>query len=335
MRATLLAATLNTLVDQRLPVLVEGPPGCGKTEVIKNQVAGVRGWTKENGQYVHLHGPTIQPEDMGMPAVNADARTHHFTIPEWFPAVGREGPDTGLINIDEMAASDVSMQKVEANMIQERECHGVQMKPGWAIVATGNRKEDGAGSNKLLTHLRDRVFTLPFDVHTADWLSWAAGAGVRPEIVAFINFRNDLLCNFDRSHDRNATPRGWAQVSQAMGAVHPHAELETFTGRVGPAANEFVGFLRTFRELPDPDLVIADPMNAAVPTALDVKYAICGALAYRANKNNFAAVMQYGQRLPPEFMVMLIRDVRERDRSITQTKAFIEWAASSKSDDLL
>jgi hypothetical protein len=337
MRASLLIATLSNLIDRQMPCLVEGTPGLGKTQVFEG-IAKRKGFTIEARSYVHLHGPTLQPEDLGLPAVNVATNTHTFTTPDWFPAVGRTDiPEFGMICIDELPQAEVSVQKVCANIIQQREIHGTPMKAGWTVVATGNRQEDGAGANRLLSHLRDRVLTLQFEPNLDDWCAWASANDVRPEVVAFLRFKPGLLTNFDRNNKINATPRGWAEgVSRFLGTVPYETELECFQGRVGegPAA-EFVGFLRIFRELPDPDSIISSPTTAVVPTAMNVLYALCMAVSYRATQENFGNVIDYVKRLPPEYGVLLVRDAMIRCPAVTSTRAFATWAATSGGDVLL
>lgn len=326
MKPSVLISTLPALLAAHRPVMVEGSPGLGKTR-IPEQVIQQNPAFSEWG-LVMKHAPTMQPEDLGLPAITADRNRHTFTCPDWWPVVGSDGPESGLIVIDEAPQADNSVQKTLANMVQERELHGHKLKPGWTFLMTGNRQVDRAGANRVLSHLRDRMVTLQLEPNLDDWCAWAIAADVDPAIISFLRFKPNMLCNFDPQREINATPRGWAEkVNDIIGNVPAEAEFECLQGAIGEGpASEFVGYLKIVRKLPDPDKVIADPKKAPVPEDPSTLFAIAGAIAYRATEDNFENVMAYAKRLPPEFMVLLVRDATQRTPKLTAHPAWKDWA---------
>lgn len=336
MRPSLLIETLHARMTSHVkgdvirPTNIVGIPGIGKTQIVK-QAADAIGIG-----FMTVHGPLMLAEDFGMPRFEGNEIV--FATPGGkFPFVDTDCPETGALVIDELAQMDVPQQKIMANMFQERELHGRKLKPGWHIVATGNRQQDRAGANRILSHLNDRITTYDLDVSHEDWIVWAAQHGVRPEVMAYINWRPDMLSKFDPAHDKNPSPRSWAEgVSRAIDTVPKAAEYETYKGDVGEgAAAEFKGFMETFRALPNPDLVLSDPQRAVVPTELSVIYALCGALAHRARPDNMDAIVDYAERLPPEFMVLLIRDTCRMNTANQDTKAFVRWATGKGAETLM
>lgn len=330
MQPSLLRQTIVSLLPKRRPVLIEGSPGLGKTQLVQ-QIARDAG---DGFGFVQLHAPLMQPEDYGMPVVNATRNGVTFAVPDKFPMVGNDAhPDQGILLIDELPQADNSGQKILANLIQERELHGRKLKPGWMIVATGNRQKDRAGANRILSHLRNRMTTIEFEPHLEDWCEWALTHSVEPSVVGFMRWRPNLLNDPNSKEDIYPTPRGWAEgVSAIMGVVPRAAEISCFTGAVGEGAtSEFMAFLRVYRDLPDPDIVLAQADTHKVPTAPDVLYALCGALADRSTVNNFGAIRRFSKRLPPEFAVMLIRDCMKRSPEITRTQDFVDWSINEGS----
>lgn len=338
MRSSLLAETLKSRATAHMQgklkrsTYIVGSPGLGKTQITA-QVA------KDMGAgFMQLHAPLMQPEDYGMPVVNAARDGVDFVVPtKKFPVVGSDCPDTGILLIDEMPQADNSGQKILANLMQEREIHGKKLKDGWHIVATGNKSTDRAGANRVLSHLSDRLTMYELEPHLDDWCSWALSHGVDPGVVSFIRFKPGLLSDFDPQRDKNPTPRGWVDgVSAAIGTVPTEAEFATFAGDVGEGpASEFTAFLKILRKLPNPDAVLMHPDKAEVPTDPSTLYAISGAIAHRASPDNFERVMTYGKRLPPEFTVLVVRDALNRNKDIHQTRAFIDWATNEGSKVLL
>lgn len=340
MRPTMLVTTLKGLIEADCPTLIEGQPGLGKTQIV-NQVAAELG-----RPIVHRHAPTMQPEDLGLPAICGEKRDRHlFTYPDWFPEMHRTDiADQGVILIDEMPQADNAIQKTLANMIQERELHGHIMKPGWAIVATGNRQRDRAGANRILSHLRSRVTTLAFDANLDDWCLWALGdrgdgqPRVDPIVVSFLRFKSGLLApDMDPNVEISPNPRAWVEgVSDLMGKIPHDAELEVFSGRVGegPAA-EFKAFAKVARTMPNPDVILMNPDKHEVPTEPSVCYALVGAMAHRARANNFDRIMTFVNRMSPEFSVMVVRDSIARCPEVRDTRAFIDWAVKGGSKALI
>ena len=332
MRPTLLIETLKSrFIAQRAGVskraaFILGPPGVGKTETVE-QTASALGIG-----FKVLHAPLMQPEDYGMPKFSADRDDMTFVVSsDKFPLVGSDCPDEGILLIDELPQAGHNEQKILANAIQAREIHGKKFKPGWMIVATGNRKSDRAGANQVLSHLKDRLTEYDYEVSLDDWCAHAMDRGVATEVVAFLRFRPNLLMDFDPQRDKNPTPRGWVQgVAASLGTVPPEAEFETIKGDVGEgAAAEFLGFLKIFRKLPNPDVVLMNPSTHELPTDPATLYALAGAIAARASADNFERVITVAERMAPEFMVLTVRDSIRRNRAVQNTKAFIKWASGA------
>lgn len=327
MKPSLISDTLKARLASGMHrgVLIEGSPGLGKTQIL-SQIA------REAGiGFKIVHAPLMQPEDYGMPVVNLQRNNVKFVVPsDKFPIEGTDCPDTGILVLDELPQADNAGQKILANLIQERSIHESKIKPGWMIVATGNRSKDRAGANRILSHLRNRMTTLEFTPDLDDWCNWYMDQDeYKTELLSFIRFRPGLLSDFDPQREVNPTPRAWVEgVGAALGNMPPEAELDVIKGDVGegPAA-EFIAFLQIYRNLPNPDAVLMDPDKHEVPTSTQVLYALCGALGRRASEDNFERLTKFVARLPGEFGVLCIKDACRHDPKVAHTKAFARWAS--------
>jgi hypothetical protein len=320
MRATLLKDTLKSLYPIQRTVCIEGSPGGGKTTVV-HEVGH-----ELDVPVVERHMPTMLVEDFGIMFPHGEQGLT-YRIPDWFPVKGK-APERGILLFDDRNQANPDLQKVLANICQARTLHGIPMPDGWMVVSTGNRQSDRAGANRVLSHLRNRETVLELETHLDDWTTWAIEHGVRPEVVSFIRFRPNLLHDFDAQRDQNATPRSWVEgVSDVLGTVPTEAEYECFKGAVGEgAAAEFVGFMRIFRKLPNPDAILLNPKTADVPTDPATLYALSGAIAERATENNFDRVTTYAERMPAEFSVLSISYAARKNPDLTNTQAFTKWA---------
>lgn len=333
MRPQLLAETIKAHHRIGRAMLIEGEPGVGKSTVPK-QVAADLGIG-----FGIINVPLKLQEDYGMPVISADRSEIKFVVPEEvFPFEGSTyfGPE-GIFVVDELSGGGNAEQKVWSGIIQDRQLHGRKIMPGWTFVATGNRTKDRAGANRILSMLANRMNRYTFEPHLDDWCNWAMANGVDPMVISFLRFKPGLLAAFDPNMDSNPTPRAWSEgVSPFIGNLPADAQFETFQGAVGEgAAAEFTAFLKVCLKMPNPDAILLAPDTAEVPTEPAIVYAVCGAVAQRASQANFERVMTYLKRLPPEFMVLGVRDSMAHDKGVIQTKAFINWSMKEGADILM
>lgn len=320
MRATLLKQTLQSLFPIQRTVCIEGAPGGGKTTIVQEVAQSL------DVPYIERHMPTMLVEDFGILFPQGD-QSLHYKLPDWFPVKGKS-PDRGILCFDDRNQAPADLQKVLANICQARNLHGTPLPEGWMVVSTGNRQADRAGANRVLSHLRNRETVLELETHLDDWTAWAIEHDVKPEVISFIRFRPGLLHDFDPQRDQNATPRSWVEgVSDVLGTVPAEAEFECFKGAVGEgAAAEFVGFVRIFRKLPNPDAILLNPTTADVPRDPATLYALSGALSHRAATGNMERFATYIERMPPEFSVLSMSMAARRDPDLANTQAFTKWS---------
>ena len=328
MRPVDVKATIKALYAVRRTLCIEGPPGGGKTTL-------VRQCAEEMGvNYEELHMPTMLVEDFGIPMPQDGVL--QYTIPWWFP---QDPESKGILCFDDRNQASADLQKVLANICQARELHGHKLPDGWMVVSTGNRQQDRAGANRVLGHLRNRETVIPMETSIDDWMSWAYKNNVPGELIAFLKFRSDLLHKYDPAADVNPTPRSWTEgVGGIMGVVPRHLEVTCFAGAVGEGpATEFKAFVDIFRDLPDPDLCIADPANAVLPTKTNVKYALAAAIAIRCDGKNAANVFELIRRFDAEFMVLTLNLIVNgpNSKAVTATKAFATLATDERLRKLL
>lgn len=314
--------SLSAAIKARRPVFLWGPPGVGKSQVVA-QVATAAGF-----DLIDVRAVLLDPVDLrGLPHINGEGRAH-WAIPDFLPKDGE-----GIIFLDELNAAPPLVQAACYQLILDRKLGEYSLPDGWSIVAAGNRETDRAVTSRMSSALANRFIHLNFDVDLNDWVEWALSAGVEVEVIAFIRFRPGLLHQFDPTKNEKtfATPRTWEFVSDIL-KVSPdrNVEFDLIAGTVGEAAAaEFMGFLKIYRELPDPDAVLLDPGGSPVPEDPATQYAICGALSRKSSSSNFGRVVEYGNRLPVEFSVLLVRDSVKLHPEVQKTKAFIEWSSAN------
>ena len=213
-------------------------------------------------------------------------------------------------------------------LVLDRRLGEYMLPDGWVIIAARNRDGARAHKTRMPTPLRNRFVHLDFEVDAHEWSEWAIGASKRPEVIAFIRFRPQLLSAFDRDANAFPSPRSWEFVSRILDSgPDASVEHEMFAGTVGTgAATEFSGFLRMFRELPNIDAILLNPSGEPVPDSPAAQYAVASALAHRASDTNFDRICLYLDRMPTAFRVLSVRDATLRDQKIKYTAGYTKWA---------
>jgi hypothetical protein len=317
MKASAINSALRTLIAARQPVFLWGAPGVGKSAVVK-QLA-----TEEQKPLQDIRALLLDPVDLrGLPFLGLDGKSKWAT-PDFLPKDG-----AGILFLDELNAAPAMVQASCYQLVLDRKLGEYTLPKDWAIVAAGNRDGDRAVTTRMPTPLRNRFVHLEFEVDLQEWSEWAIGCGIRPEVIAFLRFRQELLSAFDRDANAFPSPRSWEFVSRILDAS-PDAcvEHELFAGAVGMgAATEFSAFLKTFRELPNIDAILLNPLKEPVPENAAAQYAVASALAHSATDTNFDRVCAYLGRMPTEFSVLCVRDASLREPSVRHTAGYTKWA---------
>jgi hypothetical protein len=224
-------------------------------------------------------------------------------------------------------------------LVLDRKLGEYALPDGWVVIAAGNPASERGVHFSMPRPLRNRFVHLDLEADLNDWCKWAVGAGVRPEIIAFLRFKPDLLHTADATSDANAwpTPRSWEMASNVLRDIANRQkttflscaiefEAQLLDGTVGPAAAaELIAFLRLFRQLPSIDEILLNPETAPLPAETSAQIAIATALGRAMTDNSVARGLRYLDRMPTEMRVMAMRDAAARDTAITHTPEFVRF----------
>jgi len=327
MKPSKLYEALRALIGESVPLHIWGPCGTGKSQIV-GQVASDLGY-----EFLDVRAVQLDPVDLrGLPRISSDQT-------EWVPPKFLPNSGKGILFLDELTSAPQMTQAGCYQLVLDRRLGEYRLPDEWVVIAAGNPASERGVHFAMPRPLRNRFVHLDLEPDLDDWSKWAIKAHVRPEIIAFLRFKPELLHAADVTSDANAwpTPRSWEMASRVLAGVAKRTgarlisgasefEAQLLDGTVGhPAASELVAFLRLFRELPSIDEILLNPTTANVPQEPSAQIAIATALGRVLSDISVGRGITYLERMPTEMRVMAVRDAAARDTAITHTPEFVRF----------
>ena len=325
---------LSTRDGIHTPVMLWGPPGVGKSQMVA-QVA-----EKHGVAAIDIRLSQMEPSDLrGIPFRNGELV--EWAVPAILPDVARHGT-TGILFLDEITSAAPTVSAAAYQLILDRRLGEYRVPEGWAIFAAGNRQGDRGVTYSMPAPLANRFSHFTVEAHLDDWVAWAYAHGIDERLIAFLRFRPDLLFDFDPAHNPVAfpSPRSWEFAHRALAKFgdNGHLLLPALQACVGPAAGvELKAFVDNLDNLPDIDAILRGE-EVPVPKEVDLQYAVASALvgsAIRAKatgeaKETYGRILDYARRFPQREMgVMLVSDMqRAIGAGLFEVPQFAPWAKS-------
>jgi hypothetical protein len=223
------------------PVFIWGPPGIGKSSIVRN-------FAEQVGlPCVSLLGSQLAPEDL-------------IGVPQIIDGVSRFCPPSLIARreayclfLDELNACTHEVQKAFYSLIQDRRIGEFLLPEGSIVVGAGNRAQDSAIVRPMSSALMNRMVHVHLKASHRDWLEWAYQNDIHPLVLEYLQLRPDHLWSQPPKHEEPfSTPRAWHMLSDALkafGEPLPESWLEmTAYGCLTPAhAGQFKAFVKQVR----------------------------------------------------------------------------------------
>lgn len=296
---SVIVAALGVALAARVPVLLWGAPGTGKTSAVR-AMADAAGWPCET-----VIASIREPADFaGLPVVGTDMQVR-LAPPSWAGRLVAAGH--GVLFFDEVSTAPPAVQAALLRVVLERTVGDLELPDAVAVVAAANPPEQAADGWDLSAPLANRFCHLdwPLDARAvaegfvSGWPSsappvladgWEERIPVtRSWVAAYLMVRGTSVLSVpdDAAAAGRAwpSPRTWDMVARliaaagAAGDADERVSAELIRGCVGAGAGvEFLTWL-TDADLPDPEAILADPDSFVLPERGDRAYAALSSVA--------------------------------------------------------
>jgi hypothetical protein len=321
MRPSQLTALLATSFKHRRKVLIKGPPGCGKSELVDQAAA------ESQVDLIISHPAVSDPTDYkGMPAILPNGTAEFLPFGDLNKLIQATKPTVCFF--DDIGQAPNSVQAALMQLLQARRVNDHKISDHVLFCGATNDTKHMAGVSGMQEPVKSRWDTIvELESNVDDWCAWALDNDLPVELVAFIRFRPALLCDFKPTRELKNSPCPRTVTAVGNWLKIGVKDFDVISGAAGEGfATELVAFLQMYAQLPNLDTILMNPDTAMVPEGAGAQYAVITGLARKSSASNAERVFRYIKRLPKEFEVCCVRDIWKVKPEVQQTRAFVDWA---------
>lgn len=242
------------------PVLLMGPPGIGKTQIME-QIAAETGV----GLVAYTLTHHTRQSALGLPYID-----HHtydgqeyavtsYTMSEILASVHqlmeRTGVREGILFLDEINCISETLTPMMLQFLQCKTFGNQRLPDGWVIVAAGNPPEYNKSVREFDVVTLDRVKRIDVQEDFGVWKEYAYQRGLHGAVITYLDIRKDHFYRVEPSADglQFATARGWEDLS-ALLTTYEALDLPVDREVIGQyiqlprIAKEFANYLELYRK---------------------------------------------------------------------------------------
>jgi hypothetical protein len=362
---------LIAFMDAGIAVVIESPPGRGKSTFMRQLVSylshrdgytwgyqymlmaaqtptEMQGYQFKGERWWDDEGRIVKPGTKGV----VPTPVTEPSLPPWM--LTEEGKPLwahprGILVLEEWGQGEGDVKRVGSDLLLNGRLGpfrvpGFNTGKGWGIIALTNASTHRSGVTKEFDLIINRVAWIKLTDDIVGTENALAEFGVLPPFLAFAHQHPEVVLSPGVPEKQGPwmTPRTLHKMNdfcvQRMKQLGTSkvptdsATLEGCAALVGMGAAELaLRFARLEEEVPDISVIVADPNGAPLPESLDARYLICFSLAHRVTEKNAEKVLIYVDRLGKEFAVTFAKAVGARLPMIVLSPVFTAWAKGNSS----
>ena len=285
-------------VRQR-PVLLMGPPGIGKTQIMEQIAAeenvGLVAYTITHHTRQSAMGlPFIEKRVYGGEEFSVTAYTMSEIIGAVYELMERTGIREGILFLDEINCVSETLAPMMLQFLQCKTFGNQRLPEGWLIVAAGNPPEYNRSVRDFDVVTLDRVKRINVEEDFAVWKDYALKKGLHGAVISYLDLKKENFYRIENSADgmQFATARGWEDLSEILYAyeaegIAPDTELAVQYIQMPGVARDFTNYYalyNKYRQVYHIDDILrgqAPTLTEFAAAPFDEKLAVMGLLLSR------------------------------------------------------
>ena len=209
-------------VRQR-PVLLMGPPGIGKTQIMEQIAAetgvGLVAYTITHHTRQSAIGlPFIEKRTYGGETYSVTEYTMSEILGSVYELMERTGLKEGILFLDEINCVSETLAPMMLQFLQCKTFGNQKLPEGWLIVAAGNPPEYNKSVRDFDVVTLDRVKRIDVAEDFGVWKEYARRKGLHGAVVSYLDIKKDHFYRIETTVDglQFATARGWEDLSELI-----------------------------------------------------------------------------------------------------------------------
>lgn len=207
------------------PVLLMGPPGVGKTQIMERVAAeagvGLVSYTITHHTRQSAVGlPFIEKRIYGGVEYSVTEYTMSEILASVHQLMERTGIREGILFLDEINCVSETLAPMMLQFLQCKTFGNQRLPEGWLIAAAGNPPEYNRSVRDFDVVTLDRVKRIDIQEDFAVWKEYARAKGLHGAVVSYLDIKKENFYRVETTAEgiQFATARGWEDLSELLTA---------------------------------------------------------------------------------------------------------------------
>ena len=210
-------------LEQQRPIFLEGPPGIGKTAIMrqiaeKKKIALVSYSITHHTRQSALGLPQIKHKKYGDTEYDISEYTMSEIISSVYEMMEETGYKEGILFLDEINCVSETLTPIMLQFLQYKVFGKHRVPKGWVVVTAGNPQLYNRSVREFDTATLDRLKRIVIEPDFSGWLKYAKKMGIHESIINYLETKSQdfyVVRTTDKGKEV-VTARSWEDLSKMI-----------------------------------------------------------------------------------------------------------------------